>query len=134
MSYLNFATHGMNSIYVTIDVMLSSTPHRILHFWVLQIYAAAFTIFSAIYWAVDNDNVIYDILDYGENPGQATAYTVGLTLVGSPLITFLVFFLYWLRKLLFSGCSNEASGNSVGTEGNSYSMEKQGHDNPSMVV
>ena len=133
ISYINFATHGLNGIYVIIDVLLASTPHRILNFWVVQIYAGAYVIFAAIYWGIDNDNVIYNVLDFGENTGSAVGLSVFVTVVGAPLIHFLLFFLYWLRKLIFESCSNENAA--VGPESSSsYSVEKQGHDNPSLVV
>ena len=129
VSFLNAATHGINSVCVVIDIFLIGIPHRLLHVWLPMLYGGIFVIFSAIYWGVDNDNVIYSILDYGKEPVAATVLVLVLIFIGIPVCHFILFCLYWLRVLLYSKCCNSVSADLTTDTSND-----KGNVNPSYVV
>ena len=127
ISFLNIATHLINSVQVLIDLSIIGIPHRLLHTWLPVLYAVIFVIFSVAYWGVDDDNVIYEVLDYSGKPVTATVYVLVLVLIGIPLVHLMLFLLYWLRVTVHYKCCGQ--GDSV-----DVTPRSEGHANISYVV
>ena len=87
-----------------LDIMVSGVPVRLLHFIYPFIFSGTYAVFTGIYFAaggVNNINgkpYIYPVLNYGENPGVASAYVLVTVLVLIPLLHLLTWALYLLRE------------------------------------
>ncbi|ELT98345.1 hypothetical protein CAPTEDRAFT_224936 [Capitella teleta] len=102
--------HGINSLIVLIDLMLSSVPVRILHFVYPAIIGILYVVFSLVYWSLDKYfNVLYfGILDWND-PGIASGISVLLIFVVVPLIQLFLFGLSLLRDLIHDCCTKSSS-------------------------
>lgn len=100
VDYDSIIKHAINAVIVLIDNAVSARPTRLLHCVYAVAYGLAYTVFSLIYWGVDNSNVIYSILDWN-SPGLAVGIVLGLALVVVPLLSFFLFGIYRLRLLVY---------------------------------
>ena len=99
---VNANTHLVNGIIGLIDIFFSGVPVRILHFIYGVAFGATYVVFTGIYHAANGTNVqgdpyIYDVIDYGNNPGSATGWVLGVVFVLLPLVHLMVFGLYTIR-------------------------------------
>ena len=99
---VNVNTHLVNGIVALIDIFFSGIPVRILHFIYGVAFGATYIIFTGIYYAADGTNVrgdpyIYDVIDYGNNPGSATGWVLAVVFIFLPLVHLVVFGLYTVR-------------------------------------
>ncbi|XP_046339632.2 protein rolling stone-like [Haliotis rufescens] len=96
----NLNVHGLNSVFIIIDNVVSARPVRILHVFHTWIYAAVYIIFSLIYWATDRAVIYKYVLDWS-TPGS----TVGIML-GVVVLAFILqvgyFGLYQLTLFIYS--------------------------------
>lgn len=81
--------HIINSVYVLIDLCVSATPIRILHFYIPFVFMFMYLIFTLVYWAAggttpDGGTAIYPIMDW-ENL-QVTLPFVACCAVFSPVM------------------------------------------------
>jgi len=102
-----FLVHGMNSIYVVVDILVSGMPVRLLHVWQVMVWALIYGAWSVIYWAfggVDNHGnpYIYRMLNWDEKPTKSCGMLFGLVCISLPLTWTLVFGLYKLRTHVIS--------------------------------
>lgn len=68
----------MNSVFVILDLMVSATPIRLLHFYQPIMYLAIYVLFSVIYYLAggltyDGSSYIYPVLDWTK-PGDTTLF------------------------------------------------------------
>ena len=103
--WLALSIHGANSVYVVFDMMVTGIPVRILHFYQPLILGTIYVAFTGIYWMVTNSR-IYAFLDYTSRPQEAAIWLCALTASGFA-VHFLMFCLYRLRLLLYSGVARE---------------------------
>ena len=96
---LDLSTHLFNTVFVLLEIMLSSLPIRFLHFIYPFCFATVYTIFTAVYWAISKSNV-YPVLDYGKYPVFSACLVVGAVVVGTPLMYSFVFGLFKFRRYL----------------------------------
>lgn len=100
---LDISTHVLNTLFVVVDLMLSSMPIRVLHMIYPMLFSFVYMIFSVIFWAAEGTNpinhkrYIYAVLDYSKNPGFAVGLCIGLIFVAVPLVQLLIYGLYRLR-------------------------------------
>lgn len=87
--YVNIQIHMLNSICMLLDSFLSASPIYFAHFRFPLTFLVFYGIFSLLYWAAGthhgNSDVVYPIINYGEDPGQAFLYislSFLLTLLG----------------------------------------------------
>ena len=101
--------HLGNGLIGLVDVFISGLPVRILHFYMIQSYAATYSVFTGIYYVAggtgnNGTSYIYGPLNYEENPGFAVGLVIGI-LVVIPLIHLAFFGVYicrfWLVYLLY---------------------------------
>lgn len=111
-SGLDFSTHALNSVFILIDLMLSSIPVRLLHIVYCWVFGLSYLLLTVIFWAADGTNArdkpyIYSYIDYDSIPALASGIIVAFVLVGQPLVQALMFGLYKLRNFLTQKCSNK---------------------------
>lgn len=109
---INVDVHIINSVYVLIDLWISATPIRILHFYIPLCFMFIYLIFTLIYWAVggttpDGSTAIYPIMDW-ENL-QVTLPFVICCAVFSPLMQMLVWGVYRGRVAARERCCSSRS-------------------------
>lgn len=108
ITFLNAAVHAVNGIYVIIDIFITGIPIRILHTYMLIIYGLIYIAMTLIHWAAGG-SAIYPMLDWEEKPGLAAGTVVIMSVIGAPCFQLILFFLYWLRVVLYltlcGGCS-----------------------------
>lgn len=93
--------HLLNSIVILLEMALSAIPVRLLHGLYPLIFGLIYVIFSAIYWAMDHENVLYpNVLDWNQ-PGMTVIVTLGLAIVIVPLLQLFLFGLYNLRLKIY---------------------------------
>ena len=105
-----FHKHGTNAIYVVVDIFITATPLRLLHFFHGLLFGAAYIIFSVIYTMAGGTNnlnkpYIYGIIDWKSKPQVAVAYAVSCVFVGVPMIWLILYGLYRLRIMIYESCS-----------------------------
>jgi len=89
--------HIMTSVLVLLELAVSAIPVRILHVVYVVAYGALYLAFSAIYWALDHNRVLYPgVLDWN-HPLRTIGVTVVLSVVGFPILQCLLFAAYRLR-------------------------------------
>jgi len=103
--YLNLEDinlHVMNSVLVMLEFAIAAYPLRLLHVVYVWLYCLAYVIFSAIYWAFDHSHVMYPgVLDWNA-PAITAVVLVVLTIVGIPLLQFILFSLFQLRMFIYT--------------------------------
>ncbi|XP_041361507.1 protein rolling stone-like isoform X2 [Gigantopelta aegis] len=102
---LSFLSHGINSIYAFINIIVSGIPTRILHFYQPLIYAITYVIFTVVYHAAGGANdkdepYIYLPLDWSA-PNKAGPVALGAIVLGLAMHLF-VYFIAFLRELVAS--------------------------------
>lgn len=103
---ISISVHAINTLMAVIEIFLSAIPVRILHMIYPMIFGVIYVIFSVIYWAAggrepyNNGNFVYEVLDYGNEPGTAVGAALGMVLVVLPVMHTIVWALSKLRDKL----------------------------------
>ena len=101
--------HLANGLVGILDMWVSGLPVRLLHFYMLQTYAATYTSFTGIYYAAggtgyNGTSYIYSPLDYEGSPGSAAGICIGVLLF-IPIVHLLFYSQYvgryWLVYLIY---------------------------------
>ena len=102
----SFHLHLVNGVLIILDLYLSRVPYQLFHIFYPSVFMLGWVIFSAIYFAAGGTNpldegpYIYELLDYGNNPGRAVG--LAIVLIVSPTAAFIVlFFLGWIRDVIY---------------------------------
>ncbi|XP_078353162.1 protein rolling stone-like [Oculina patagonica] len=101
--------HGVNSIVIIADTMLSSVPVRLFHVIYPMLYCISYIVFTLIYWAVGGTNsfgmpYIYPMTDYSGRPVLTAVSQLCLFFIGLPLFQSLMFAIYRLRIWIKTKC------------------------------
>ncbi|XP_067683945.1 protein rolling stone-like [Haliotis asinina] len=98
LTVLRFILHGMNSIYVLTNLLITAMPVRVYHVIYPVIYGIIYTVFSVVYHILGGTNekgepYIYKILDWSKL--KRTVPLVFLsTFVALPCLYLVVFFIH----------------------------------------
>lgn len=108
-SGLDVTTHLLNCVFMIADLMLTTTPVRILHVVYALILGVCYILLTVIFWAADGTNArdepyIYSYVDYDKTPGFSSGLMICFVFVGQPLSQALLFGLYKLRCFLAEKC------------------------------
>ncbi|KAK7490566.1 hypothetical protein BaRGS_00018169 [Batillaria attramentaria] len=108
MTLLSMAKHVFNSVYVLLDLGVTATPVRLMHFIYPAGYAVVYLCFTSFYWGVggvnmDGEPYIYKVLDWSD-PAQASLLGLSCVFGGVPAVHFLLWCLYMLRKTVYGQC------------------------------
>lgn len=121
--------HLGNGLIAIVDVMVSGLPVRLLHFYMMQVYAFIYTLFTGIYYVAggtgnNGTTFIYPVLDYATKPGSAAGLCIGVIIL-LPLLHLAVYALYvgryWLVYLLYGWWRPHLRVSRVYNEYNEYS-------------
>ena len=116
---VNANVHLLNATIALIDVIFSGVPVRILHFIYPAMFAAAYAVFTGIYFAAggtdpNGNPYIYPVIDYGNRPGLAVGLMLVLVFVVIPIINLVMFGLYsvrfWFTHCLWARRESSAEG------------------------
>ncbi|XP_069138716.1 protein rolling stone-like isoform X2 [Argopecten irradians] len=102
---INLNSHGVNAVFVLVDMLVTRTPIRLLQSVYLGIYGTIYSLFTVLYFLAGGTShqghpYIYKPLNYGEKPGVAVAYIVVIAALVAPLIHSMIFFLYRFRVFI----------------------------------
>lgn len=116
---VNFSLHAMNSIYVVLNLVLTATPSRLLHFIYPVLFGVVYTAFSVVYHLADGTNVrgqpyIYSVLDWSR-PGRTLLMSSISNFLAIPVVHLLLFLLHVLAERL--GTCRRARGEEPGEGG-----------------
>lgn len=116
--------HLINAVLIVLDLYMSRIPYQLLHIFYPPVFSIVWVIFSLIYFAaggtntVDGERYIYEVLDYGNNPGLAAGLDIVLIL--GPVFGFIILFLLgWLRDVIYKKihcCFRDFQGSRVDVE------------------
>lgn len=106
---LTVVVHGMNSVLMIGDTVLSSIPVRLFHVIYPMFYSITYIVFTVIYWAVGGTSYfgtpyIYPQTDYTGRPVLSAASQICLFFVGLPLCQSVLFGFYMLRVWIQTKC------------------------------
>ncbi|KAK8407701.1 hypothetical protein O3P69_002327 [Scylla paramamosain] len=109
---INVDVHIINSVYVLIDLCVSATPIRILHFYIPFVFMFIYLIFTLVYWAAggttpEGGTAIYPIMDW-ENL-QVTLPFVACCAVFSPIMQATVWAVHQARVAVRERCFGSRS-------------------------
>ncbi len=100
-NYIDFNFHGINSLIILLELLISALPIRILHFIFVIIWGTAYLIMSLFIYFFYNKKPIYPkVLDWN-HPGSTAIIVCGLLFLCAPLMQCTLFAMYRLRVKLF---------------------------------
>ena len=96
-------THLINGIMAVADILLTGIPVHLLHVVYILCFSSTYASFAGIYFAANGTNVhgepfIYDVIDYGNEPETAAAYTIVVGVIFYPLMHLILYCLYLARE------------------------------------
>lgn len=98
---MNLQLHGINSLIIGVEVVLSAVPCRLYHFVYALLYGITYLIFSAIFYGAGNTEPIYPgVLDW-RKPGQTTMFCLILGFIGMPILQSFFFLVYKIRMFIY---------------------------------
>ena len=93
----NANTHLLNGLIALIDVWVCNIPIHTYHVIYVSMFGAVYAVFTGLYFVGTDGGFVYNVLDFGENLGQAVG-TIFLTVfIVIPAVHFIIF--YSLSKL-----------------------------------
>ncbi|XP_041349791.1 protein rolling stone-like [Gigantopelta aegis] len=100
---LPFLTHGMNTLYIVLNLLVTGIPVRLLHFWQPLTFGLVYGVFSLAYTMAGETNdmdepFIYSILDWNKRPGLTAGILCGAS-IGAVLVHFLLYCLYKVKMV-----------------------------------
>ena len=111
--FLPFLTHGMNTIYIVLNLLVTGIPVRVLHFWQPLTFGLVYGVFSLVYTlsGATNDKdepFIYAILDWNKSPGLTTGILLGAAFA-AVLVHLLLYGLHRVKLILLKLCGRRES-------------------------
>lgn len=104
LNAVDFHLHGMNSIVILLDMIVTSYPVHLLHMIYPAIFGILYVLFSVFYWLPDHDRVLYPkVLDWN-HPGQTMLVVCILLFVAVPLIQLFLYAIFKLRVYMANKC------------------------------
>lgn len=102
--HVNIALHLVNGVTALIDIWVSQIPVHLYHVIYLVGVTSLYAIFTGLYYVggggndYDNGTYIYPQLDYGNSPGTASVFVIGVTIIYMPLVHLFVYINYLMRE------------------------------------
>lgn len=104
--HVNIALHLVNGVVALIDIWMSQIPVHLYHGIYLVGATSFYAIFTGLYYVsgggndYDNGTYIYSQIDYGESPGTASVFVIGVTIIYMPLVHLFVYVNFLMRERL----------------------------------
>ncbi|XP_050413775.1 protein rolling stone [Patella vulgata] len=107
---VSLAVHGINSVYVFLNLFITAVPNRILHFYQPVIYGIIYTVFTAVYHAANGTNMrdqpyVYSVLNW-DKPTKTIIMAIISTFIAIPIMHLFVYLLYFIRVSVYHQCRN----------------------------
>ncbi|XP_052075034.1 protein rolling stone-like [Mytilus californianus] len=98
---VNIETHGLNMVYVLVNLFLTGIPVRFYHLFHPMVFGTTYIVFSIIYEVsggtnAQNKSYIYSTFDWS-NTGFTSGLSLITVLVAIPVCHIILFLLYLLR-------------------------------------
>ncbi|VDI56778.1 Hypothetical predicted protein [Mytilus galloprovincialis] len=126
---VNIETHGLNMVYVLVNLFLTGIPVRFYHLFHPMVFGAAYVVFSIIYKILGGTNAQEKSYIYSSFDWSNTGYTTGLSLitvlVAIPICHIILFLLFLLRIFVNKKCCSrtEIQNTATSVDNKSYSPE-----------
>lgn len=101
-NFIDINVHGLNSVLVLADAVLTARPVRLLHVLYPLIYGALYLIFGTIYWSMNKKvNVLYPgVLDWN-HPARTAIVICMVCFVALPVLQLFHFGIYRLKLFVY---------------------------------
>lgn len=94
--------HLFNCLQMVVENLLSASPFQLTHVWVPMLFGAIYSIFNVVYWAAgdreDDDNVVYNVLNWESGAGKATLIVFLAIFVFIPICHLIHYGIFRLRE------------------------------------
>lgn len=109
----NLQLHGINSVIVLIECLVTAVPVHFLHYVYPLIYGIVYIIFTAIFFGAGNKDPIYpNVLDWNSDQvGKTLIMVLVIGFVVLPLLQLFFLIIYKLKIVLFKWVSAAETGN-----------------------
>ncbi|XP_071180533.1 protein rolling stone-like isoform X2 [Mytilus edulis] len=126
---VDIETHGLNAVYVLVNLFLTGIPVRFYHLFHSMILGTAYIVFSVIYKVLGGTNTqekpyIYPSFDWS-NTGYTSGLSLIIVLIAIPICHIILFLLYLLRIFVNKKCCchTEIQNEATSVDNKSYSPE-----------
>ena len=102
-SVFNYHLHMIGGLVALIDLFTSGIVMSVYHIYLLVVCSIIYSVFNRVYYDATG-RIIYPVLDYATNPGQAAVVVVGTVFVFMPLQYLLLYFISAARRWLVHRC------------------------------
>ncbi|ESN97801.1 hypothetical protein HELRODRAFT_177866 [Helobdella robusta] len=100
-TYLDINSHILISFVIMVDLFLSASPIKLLHFVWATMAGSLYTLFTYIYFRMYDEVLYYTIFNW-RDPSMASLYFLIITIFGSLLCTIFLYFCYLMRIFLYN--------------------------------
>ncbi|XP_076111606.1 uncharacterized protein LOC143079850 [Mytilus galloprovincialis] len=98
---INLQLHGINSVIVVVDLLISAVPVRLLHAVYAIIYGLIYITFTGIFFAAGNRSPIYPhVLDWRQ-PAITTGVVVGVAVIAVPIVHLVLFGIHRIKVQIY---------------------------------
>nr|KAG5697084.1 hypothetical protein BaRGS_002000 [Batillaria attramentaria] len=116
---VSVAFHAVNSVYVLLNLFITATPTRLLHFVHPVLFGMAYTLFSLVYQLSGGTNIrgepfVYSVLDWSK-PGRTLFLSSCSNFFAIPVMHLFVFLLHVLFTRFFCPGGWRKRGGGVGS-------------------
>lgn len=102
-SVFNYHLHMIGGLVALIDLFTSGIVMSVYHVYLLFVCSIIYSVFNRVYYDATG-RIIYPVLNYATNPGQAAVVVVGIVFVFMPLLYLLLYFISAARRWLVHRC------------------------------
>ncbi|CAG2195165.1 unnamed protein product [Mytilus edulis] len=98
---INLQLHGINSVIVVVDLLISAVPVRLLHAVYAIIYGLIYITFTGIFFAAGNRSPIYPhVLDWRQ-PAITIGVVVGVAVIAVPIVHLVLFCIHRIKVQIY---------------------------------
>ena len=105
LSHWDVAIHFLNGVFSFFEIWVTRIPIRVYHALYAVLLGCVYITFSGIYFSAGGKNqqgdpYIYDIIDYGNSPVNATITVMLIVMLFAPVVLFFYYANYLLRETI----------------------------------
>lgn len=101
LSFANITVHGINSIYVLLDLFISAYPVQLLLVWCPMVYLLLYALANGVYISTTGESVYESYTDWEEDPHVPVLWFATAICAFIPCLHALTFLLYWARMYVY---------------------------------
>ncbi|GAB6023844.1 hypothetical protein CHUAL_008585 [Chamberlinius hualienensis] len=120
LTAVSLHTHGINAIYVIVDLLLSQRPRQLCHVYQPIAFGVTYVLFSAIYWSLGGTDpqgrsYVYTFLNWEEKPFHSVLFGFVFAVAVAAIIYVILYVIYRLRVFAHQKFSQRNRPNSIST-------------------